>query len=44
MQTVKSSGSKIEVALGKALFARGDIYRKNDKIVFRKLEIAIFSL
>lgn len=49
MRAVKASGSKIEVALGKALFARGHRYRKNDKTVFgkpdltfKKHKIAIF--
>lgn len=49
MQAVKASGSKIEVALAKALFAKGFRYRKNDKTVFgkpdltfKKYKIAIF--
>lgn len=49
MQAVKATGSKIEVALAKMLFARGHRYRKNDKSVFGKpdltfkqLKIAIF--
>lgn len=49
MQAVKATGSKIETALAKALFARGYRYRKNDKSVFgkpdltfKKLKIAIF--
>lgn len=49
MKAVKASGSKIEVALAKALFARGYRYRKNDKTVFgkpdltfKKQKIAIF--
>jgi DNA mismatch endonuclease Vsr len=33
MQAVKSSGSKIETNLAKALSARGYRYRKNDRIV-----------
>jgi len=49
MQAVKSKGSKIETLLGKALWAKGFRYRKNDKIVFGKpdftfkgLKIAVF--
>lgn len=49
MQAVKATGSKIEVALAKALYARGYRYRKNDKnvfgkpdLTFKKLKIAIF--
>lgn len=49
MQAVKSSGSKIEVVLSKALYAKGYRYRKNDKSVFgkpdltfKKYKIAIF--
>ncbi len=49
MQAVKSKGSKIEVALAKALWAKGFRYRKNDKTVFgkpdftfKKYKIAIF--
>lgn len=49
MQAVKATGSKIEIALAKALFARGYRYRKNDKSVFgkpdltfKKYKIAIF--
>ncbi len=49
MQAVKSYGSKIEVALAKALYAKGYRYRKNDKTVFgkpdltfKKYKIAIF--
>lgn len=49
MQAVKATGSKIETALAKALFARGHRYRKNDKTVygkpdltFKKLKIAVF--
>lgn len=49
MQAVKATGSKIETAIAKALFARGHRYRKNDKAVFgkpdltfKKLKIAIF--
>lgn len=34
MQAVRSTGSKIEITLAKALFARGLRYRKNDKSVF----------
>ena len=49
MQAVKSSGSKIETALAKALYSKGYRYSKNDKSVygkpdltFKKLKIAIF--
>ena len=49
MQAVKATGSKIELALAKMLFARGHRYRKNNKSVygkpdltFKKLKIAIF--
>jgi DNA mismatch endonuclease Vsr len=49
MRAVRSSGSKIELKLGKALWAKGYHYRKNDKTVFGKpdftfkgLKIAIF--
>lgn len=49
MQSVKSSGSKIETALAKALWGKGFHYRKNDKTVFgtpdltfKQLKIAIF--
>jgi DNA mismatch endonuclease Vsr len=41
MQAVKSSGSKIEAALAKALFAREHRYRKNDKTVFGKPDIVM---
>lgn len=49
MQAVRSTGSKIETALAKALFAKGYRYRKNDKTVFgkpdftfKKIKLAIF--
>lgn len=49
MQAVKATGSKLEVALAKALFSKGYRYRKNDKsvygkpdITFKKYKIAIF--
>ena len=49
MKAVKSKGSKIELMLGKALWAKGLRYRKNDKSVFgkpdftfKKYKIAIF--
>ena len=49
MQAVKSSGSKIETSLAKALWVRGHRYRKNDKrifgkpdLTFKKIKIAIF--
>jgi len=50
MQAIKPSGTKIELLLTKALWARGHKYRKNCKdiigkpdIVFRKYKIAIYS-
>ena len=49
MQAIKASGSKIEIRLQKALWAKGHRYRKNCKtitgkpdIVFRKYKLAIF--
>lgn len=49
MRAVKSSGSKLEVALAKVLWARGHRYRKNNRSVFgtpdftfKQLKIAIF--
>lgn len=49
MQAVKATGSKIETAFAKALFARGYRYRKNDRTVFgkpdltfKKIKLAIF--
>ena len=49
MQAVKAKDTKIEIALAKVLFARGHRYRKNDKsifgkpdLAFKKLKIAIF--
>lgn len=49
MQAVRASGSKIETALAKGLFAQGLRYRKNDKTVFgkpdltfKKYKLAIF--
>jgi DNA mismatch endonuclease Vsr len=49
MQAVKSKNSKIELAIGKSLWANGLRYRKNNKTVygkpdftFKKLKIAIF--
>ncbi len=39
MQAVRASGSKIETALAKALFARGLRYRKNDRTVFGKPDL-----
>lgn len=50
MQAVRSSGSKIETILGKALWNKGLRYRKNDKTVFgkpdftlKKHKLAIFA-
>ncbi|MDY0135989.1 MAG: very short patch repair endonuclease [Thiomicrospira sp.] len=49
MQAIKSKGSKIELTLGKALWAKGLRYRKNDSSIFgkpdftfKKYKIAIF--
>jgi DNA mismatch endonuclease Vsr len=49
MQSVKNKGSKIEITLGKCLWAKGYRYRKNDisvfgkpDFVFKKLKIAVF--
>ncbi len=49
MQAVKSTGSRIEILLSKALYAKGYRYRKNDKSVFgnpdltlKRLRLAIF--
>ncbi len=49
MQAIKSTGSQIETALAKALFAKGLRYRKNDRTVFgkpdltfKKFKLAIF--
>lgn len=39
MQAVRSSGSKIEKTLAKALFAKGLRYRKNDRTVFGKPDL-----
>jgi DNA mismatch endonuclease (patch repair protein) len=49
MRAVKSKGSKIELILGKAMWAKGLRYRKNDGTVlgkpdftFKKYKIAVF--
>lgn len=49
MRAIKSSGTKIEIKLAKALWHKGFRYRKNDKtvfgkpdLVFRKIKLAIF--
>ncbi|NOZ34821.1 MAG: very short patch repair endonuclease [Chlorobi bacterium] len=49
MQAVKSTGTKIEIILGKALWKKGFRYRKNVKtifgkpdFVFNKYKIAVF--
>lgn len=39
MQAVRASNSKIKTALGKALFAKGLRYRKNDRAVFGKPDL-----
>lgn len=36
MQAVKSKNSQLEISLGKALWAKGYRYRKNDKRIFGK--------
>ena len=41
MQAIKSSGSKIEVTLAKALWNLGYRYRKNDKTVFGKPDLTL---
>jgi DNA mismatch endonuclease Vsr len=41
MQAVKSKGSKIEITLAKALWARGYRYRKNDKSVYGKPDLTL---
>ena len=49
MQAIKSSQTKAEVLLAKALFSKGYRYRKNNKkvfgkpdLTFRKIKLAIF--
>lgn len=49
MQANKSTGTKPEIMLAKALFARGHRYRKNDKkvfghpdLIFKKIKLAVF--
>ncbi len=44
MQAVKSKGSKIETMLGKALWAKGLRYRKNNKTVFGKPDFTFKKL
>jgi DNA mismatch endonuclease Vsr len=41
MQAVKATGSKIEIALAKELWALGYRYRKNDKSVFGKPDLTM---
>lgn len=43
MQAVRSKGSKIENALGKALWARGFRYRRNNRTVFGKPDFTFKS-
>lgn len=43
MQAVRSKGSKIENALGKALWARGFRYRRNNRAVFGKPDFTFKS-
>jgi DNA mismatch endonuclease (patch repair protein) len=49
MQAIRSKNTKIEVLLGKAMWAKGLRYKKNDKtvfgkpdFVFKKKKIAVF--
>jgi DNA mismatch endonuclease (patch repair protein) len=49
MQAIRSKNTKIEIILGKALWAAGYRYRKNDKkvlgkpdFVFKKQKVAVF--
>lgn len=44
MRAVKSSGTKIETMLGKALWNKGYRYRKNNKTVFGKPDFTFKSL
>lgn len=41
MRAIRSTNTKMEVALSKALWARGHRYRKNDRKVFGRPDIAI---
>jgi DNA mismatch endonuclease Vsr len=41
MQAIKSKGSKIEITLAKALWAKGHRYRKNDKSVYGKPDLTL---
>ena len=41
MQAIKATGSKIEIALAKALHSKGYRYRKNDKTVFGKPDLTL---
>lgn len=43
MRAIKSKGSKIEIALAKALWSRGYRYRKHDKTVFGKPDFTFRS-
>jgi DNA mismatch endonuclease Vsr len=43
IQAVRASGSKIEIALGKAFFAQGLRYRKNDRKVFGKPDLTFIK-
>lgn len=49
MQRIRSKGTRIEVLLGKALWAKGLRYRKNDRTVlgkpdftFKRVKVAVF--
>lgn len=44
MQANKSSGTKPELLLAKALFARGYRYRKNDKTIFGKPDLTLKTI
>ena len=43
MQSIKSSGSKIETALSKALWKKGHRYRKNCKNILGKPDIVLYK-
>lgn len=44
MSAIKSTGTKMELALGKALWHRGHRYRKNNKTVFGKPDITFKAI
>lgn len=41
MRAIRNSNTKMEIALAKALWARGHRYRKNDKTVFGKPDLTL---